>query len=232
MDLFKKLKGMESVEKVSNILPGVEERPLNFFFFVCPKLKGNGYSVNRNKTGFTTRYVEGQRESTFEKIERVKRFLEKFRSEHENAKISLTCVCVLAGGEALTLFPIPIEAPSTMPSEIKGIPVMSNYKLVKDNLLKFWELYQTKPWERIPDKTREEEYAYIQNLIEYTHAPDNLVRDFAERIWAEYALDGILAKEGKFGKNPVLLGVEGEGTVMLQNAALPKKEWLPTILLK
>ena len=222
---------MKSVEKVSNFYPKTGECCLNFFFFVCPKSKGNGYSVNRNKTGFTTRYVEGQRESTLEKIERVKKFLKEFSGEPENAEISFTCTCVLADAEALTLFPIPIDPP-IVPSKIKEIPVMSNYKLVRDNLLKFWELYQTKPWERISDKTRAEEYAYIQNLIEYTHAPENLIRDFAERVWAEYALDGILAKEGKFGKNPILLGVEGEGTVMLQNAALPKKEWLPTILLK
>lgn len=66
-----------------------------------------------------------------------------------------------------------------------------------------------------------------------TTVPKNLAADFVRRVFAGFALDGILIRKGEFGtKNPVILGVESPGVGVLQNAALPKGQWLPVIQLR
>jgi hypothetical protein len=75
------------------------------------------------------------------------------------------------------------------------------------------------------------ELARLGSLLP-SNAPENLVLDFAERSWSGFALDGILAREGHFGPNPVLIAVEGTGVAMLQNCGLERGDWLPVIHLR
>ncbi len=228
MDIFAQLRRFESVEKVSNLYSEASKNvPLDFFFFLCPKMKGSGLKLNRNKTGLTAEYVEGLNTSTPQRISRVKRFLEEFKT----LKIPFTCKGVLSLADAIILFPVPARPP-VAPLDILGIPIISNYELVKMSFVRFAGLLNEKPWERSPGKVRESEFARLSEMLKYANPPQNLIQDFVERIWAGFALDGILAKEGKFGDNPILLGVESPYVVMLQNAALPREKWLPTIQLR
>ena len=228
MDIFTQLRKFESVEKVSNLYPEILEKgPLDFFFFLCPKMKGSGFRLNRNQTGLTTEYSEGLNTSTPERIARVKKFLEELK----NLEIQFTCRGIFSAADAIIMFPVPIKPPQT-PLEIEGIPIISNYELVKSNFPRFAELMRKKPWENVPGRVRELEFARLAEFLKYTNPPRNLIKDFVERIWSGFALDGILAREGKFGDNPILLGVESLGVAILQNAALPKEKWLPVIQLR
>lgn len=228
-DLFVQLKKLENVEKVSNFYPGILEKgSLDFFFFLCPKMKGGRFRLNKNQTGFTTEYVEGLNNSTPQRIVCVKRFLEEFK----NLKIPFTCRGILATADAIILFPFPVKPPIVFP-EIEGVQIISNYELVKINFVKFLELINEKSWEKAPKRVRDLEFDRLfSDFPKYIKSPKNLIQDFVERTWAAYSLDGLLARAGKFGDNPILLGVESPGVAILQNAALPKEKWLPVVQLK
>lgn len=228
LDLFQALIGMEAVEGVSNLYGEGKKGLLNFFFFICPARKRRILRKNRNETGFFPdyKYEEVLTQATMERIEVVNQFLREFSSEIE---IEYQCLCVFSSADALTLFPIPAEPP-VPPREIGEIPVLSNYEIVLENLTRFGRIFQERPWEGVPLKWRELEYNRLAELLP-REAPERLIRDFVERVWAGFALDGVLAREGVFGPNPVLLGVESRGVVVLQNAALPRQLWLPNIQL-
>ena len=72
MDLFVELRKLSTAKKVSNIRTEVANRALNFIFFLCPKI--SGYRLNKAKTGLTTTFQEGVRDSTLERIALVQRF--------------------------------------------------------------------------------------------------------------------------------------------------------------
>lgn len=227
VDVFEGLRRMGNVEKVSNFWPEVMDRPLNFRFFLCPKISGRGYRLNENLTGFTVKYVKGIRNSSFQRINRVKSFLKEF----EAFGLPYDVKGIMASGEALILFPIPVSPPE-VPLKIMGIPIISNYELAKIDFIKFGQLYKAKPWMNIPQKFREAEFSHFAGFLQHEDPSSSLVQDFVERVFAEYALDGLWAREGKFGENPVFIGVESSEVPVLQNAALSREKWIPVIQLK
>ncbi len=226
MKLAENIRSIECVERIGNFELEATDS-FNFIFFLCPKLSGNGYRLNDNLTGFTVKYGNGLRESSFQRVQKVKNFLMEF----EKLGISYDVEGIMSAGEALTLFPIPV-IPSEVPMDIGGIPVISNYELVKADFVRFGELCRNKPWMKVPQKFREAEFSHLVGLLKHAHPSDNLVKDFVERVFAEYALEGLWAKTGKLGENPVFLGVESPEIPILQNAALEKKDWIPYIQLK
>ncbi|OHA62010.1 MAG: hypothetical protein A2117_02370 [Candidatus Wildermuthbacteria bacterium GWA2_46_15] len=225
MDLFQALRELGEVEKVSHLYPEiVGAGPLDFFFFVCPARKS--FEINRERTGFTTVYRNGITPASLERARKVRLFLEEFGK----IGIQYNCRCVFSSADAIICFPIPVAKPEP-PSAIEGIAVIENYPLLLANLGRWTSLICQKPWEKVSGKVREEEEKRLRLLFLF-RPPENLAKDLIARIWAGFSLDGLLAREGTFGQNPVLLGVEGEGVTILQNAALSRKEWLPTIFLK
>ena len=225
-DFFGALKQFETAKKVSNFYQEVAERePVNFLFFTCPARKP--FKINRYKTGFTTTYLEGITPASLQGIERVKCFLREFQEKVK--EINFSCTCIFANADGLILFPIPLKPPQI--PEIQGYQVLGNYELVLNNLHTWVDLFKERPWEKIPQRILEMEKIRFSSLFLF-HPPANLLEEFIRRSWAGFALDGILARDDHFGRNPVLLGVEGEGVAMLQNAALSRDQWLPVILLK
>ncbi|MBI2514883.1 hypothetical protein HYV91_01690 [Candidatus Wolfebacteria bacterium] len=226
VDLFEALRRFETVEKVSYLYPNVVgQGAIDFFFFVCPARKP--FRLNAYGTGFTTAYREGVTPSSLERVKRVSAFLSEFEKK---VTFPFSCRCIFASADALILFPIPIDPPS-LPSEVAGFPVVSNYDLVAKNSQVWARLMRDKPWEKVPERISNQERERFSSLF-WSRPPANLIREFIDRSFAGFALDGILARQGCFGSNPVLLGVEGEGVAILQNAGLSKPEWLPVALLK
>jgi len=224
MDLFAVIRDFQSVEKVSNLYPQDGEEELSLLFFICPTMKSSGFKLNRNKTGLTTEYTKGENKSTPERVARV----DAFADEAKKAGIDFAISAIFSSADALILFPIPLPEP---PIPKLSYNVISNYQLVKNNFDNFVELYHSQPWEKVPEKIRRLEGERLKIFFS-TSTPSNIIQDFIERVFAGFALDGILMRKGLFGKNPVILGVESPGVAILENAALPQEEWLPIIQLK
>lgn len=224
MDLFPVIRQMPAVARISNFyLNG--QQGLDLFFFVCPKMNGSGFRLNRNQTGFTTVYVSGLSQSAVERIDAAKRF----SADLESLGVPHCLRCVFASADALILFPLAVE-PAQSPG-LEELELIANYDLVKSNWDQLLSYYNEKIWKSIKPGILTQEEERLRELIKGT-VPENILRDFVERSWSGFALDGYLARIGCFGKNPVMLGLEGEGVAMLQNAGLPKEKWLPTIFLK
>lgn len=225
MDLFYVLRNFETVERVSNLYPSITEKSLNFLFFLCPKIKGSGLRLNRNKTGFIVDYSAGLSNKSQDATERVKRFL----AELTDIQVSYSAKAIFASADSIILFPIPVEPPAI--PDITDFDVISNLGLMLKHLPDFGRLYRDKPWNSVPKKVREQERERLSNLLP-SNTPNHLKQDFVERTWAGFALDGILTRQGYFGDNPVLLGVESPGVAVLQNSALPKDQWIPIVQLR
>lgn len=225
MDLFAVLREFETVERVSHLFPETWSEPLDFFFFLCPKIKPAGFRPNRNKTAFRVDFVPGVANSTLTRVERVLRFLEEF----EQLDVEYQLRAVLATADVIILPLVPMEAPPLI--GLDGIEVVSNFPFVQSRLGMYFELYRDQPWMSLPERIRREERKRLEKLLP-SRTPAGLVDEFVERAWAGFALDGRLARQGCFGKNPVLLGVESPGVAILQNAALQRDQWLPVIQLK
>jgi hypothetical protein len=224
-DVFAELKSFKSVREVHRLYPYHAEKRLDCFFFICPKMKGAGLRVNRNTTGFTARYSSEPAPTTNERFNRVKAFID----EATTVSIEISVTAVFASADALILYPIPFEPPPA--PQLNELEVVSNHELVNDALGDFWRIYDEQPWKKISPKITNAETERIRTLLPAS-APDNLKRDYIERVWSGFALDGILAHRGAFGANPVLLAVEGRDVAILQNAALPKEDRLPVVELR
>lgn len=223
MDTFEVVRGLGSVERVSNLYPQTGMPLLNFVFFLCPRMKASGFKLNRNKTGLVIEYVKGNSKSTEERMEKVR----VFTKEAREAGIDFTITAIFASGDALILFPFPVLPP---PLPRVDCAVVSNYELVRNNFTRFVELYYNKSWEKAPARVWRRESERLRSFLPMNF-PENIVQDFIERIFAGFALDGLLIRSGYFGANPVILGVETSGVSVLQNAALPREKWLPVIQL-
>ena len=233
MDLLEILREMQSVERVTNFpedLKGCNK--LRGMFFICPKLKGKGYRMNQRGTGLTVRYdQEGrQKRSAFERIKKVKAFLNEFKSF--SLPFEWETRAVIASAEAKLLFPESV-APPFIPLEIDGFLTISTYELLEcAEMKRFYTIYKEKPWLVLPKDIIEQESFYTANVLSHAKAPGKLIVDFVNRVFSEYALEGVWFSKGKFGKNPIILGVETPGVPTLINAALPRKKRIPIIQLK
>lgn len=226
LDLFKETRSLEMVKKVSNLDPNLTEKgKINFIFFTCPKMNGQGLKLNAAKTGYTVKYLEGFSRGSEENIARVHQFINYFR----RLNVEFEVKCIFASADAMVLFPLMVD-PSEPAPQLKEIEVIANLETVKTNLKEFVRLYHEKPWQFLPARFWQGEVLRLKEML--PPSPENLKEDFAQRTLAGFALDGILIKQGAFGANPVILGVESPGVAVLQNAALSsldRKEWLPVI---
>lgn len=233
IDLAENLRTMRTVEKVSDFPAGITAgAKLQGRFFICPRIMGKGYRVNRQSTGFTVKYDgEGkQRKSTFERIKRVKAFLREFK----NLEIPIEWEIkeIVASAEALFLFSEPVK-PVLVPREIEGFPAISTYELAeKEGLSRFWELRKNRPWFTLSSEVVKKGNIAAAGVLNHTHASQSLVDDFACRVFTEYALEGIWFSEGLFGEKPIILGVEGLEVPKLINAALSKSKKVAAIQLR
>lgn len=223
MDHFAVFRRFRSVERVSNLYPSsTVDEPLNFLFFICPKTKG--FRLNPNATGLTTRYVVGNPPSTKDRLRRVGAFLE----EVTQVGLGVSVKAIFAAADSLILFPIAVPPP---PCPQLDVEVLSNYEVVREYLPAFWDLYRHQPWQKVPERLQEMERERLRTFF-WKSFPENIFRDFVRRVFAGFALDGLVIRAGHFGQNPVLLGVESPGVPVLQNAALPREKWLPVIQLR
>ncbi len=221
MDLFGVLNSFESVKRVSNLRK--LEGTINFLFFICPRIRSKGMTLNQFHTGLTAQYIEGASISTTDRLRRVQRFSE----EATKAGISFEVTAIFASADSLILFPLPVEPPK-LPVLDDYIRVIPNLEVVRARLGQFGEIYAQEPWNSVPQKFLEPEVSRLgQSLPDGT--PENLRKDFIKRVFSGFALDGLVVREGIFGDNPVLLGVESPGVTMLQNSALKKVDWLPIV---
>lgn len=231
MDVFRVISKLEEVERVRNLYPKGAERPLDLIFFTCPQMRGsrrrNRIRVNELGTGLTTRYEEGISENSLARLEKAKRFAQILGE----AKVKVGCIINVVGtADALILFSPPVNPPPI--PRFEGVRTISNYEIVLRHFALWAEFYRQQPWLNAPRWARKMERERLRGLLPTT-VPENLAEDFVRRVFAGFALDGILIHKGEFGtKNPVILGVESLGVAVLQSAALPKEQWLPVIQLR
>ena len=224
MDIFAEIREMQGVKKVSYLYEHVGQGVITFIFFLCPKMKGNGLKLNRNRTGLTVKYGEGWTGATEERFVLVQDFLRQFKALNLDFQVR----AIMAAGDAHILFPEPVDPPKFSENSF-GFEVVSNLPAVLQNMDFFWQMYRERPW------LNGKKWAAIfesKRLFEMLSGfPEGLVNDFIERVFAGFALDGVLIRRGEFGNNPVLLGVESAGVAALQNVALKRENWLPIIQL-
>lgn len=224
-DLFGTLRELPSVARISNLAPD-HPLPLEAVFFICPPMTGQGFRVNEVRTGLRAAYAEGTSASTIARVARV----QAFAAEARTAGLHVSITAILAAADSMLLFPVPIEAPP-VPDEIDGITVVSNLGPVQANLGRFGTFYRERPWSRVPQRWVTGEEQRLRAMLP-AGVPDHLADDLIRRIFAGFALDGLLLREERFGPNPVILGVESPGVPVLQNAALQKGSWLPVVQLR
>ncbi len=232
MDLLKTLRGLTSVEKVYG-LNYSEDTVLNFLFFICPKLQGEGIVRNRRSTGFTATYGAGLSKSALLRINQVR----KFMSEAEQTEIKFTTTAIFAAADAITLFSPPANIPSK--PYISDTRILSNLAPVRKEMRQWRDFYESL---EIPDNIMDEWHMYdykfyelhrLKGLLpEGENYQDRSQNDFVKRAFANFALDGVLMRQGVFGENPVILGVESPGVALIQNAALKDKECVPIVQLE
>lgn len=227
MDIFESIRSLDSVERISNLSPH-HPQPLNFLFFLCPSLSGKGYYVNKLGTGITARYVNKVSKSAIERVSRVNAFVAELR---QKIPIPFVVKAVFSSADALMLCVPPVPVPQATASEEIGFPVIANDGPVLRHLCLHSELYNRQCWQSVPDKIWKAEYDRLMSFLP-VNTPDNIRTDFAHRVFAGFGLDGLLMRDGCFGENPIILGVESPGVTKLQNAALLREEWLPVVQLK
>lgn len=246
-DLFAVLRACQSVARVSNLYDERLARlhnwdeirlPLNLMLFLCPKMSGKGLRVNRSGTGLRVSYMQGPSKSTEARIEKADKFLEEVVKQD----IKVTVQGVFAAADALILFPIPQCPPDSCDAEEQmlirlglsrsvRIAFFSNLELVECNRDLFAQFYEEEPWRAVPRSIQVQEEERLRAMLPQ-NIPDYVGADFVRRTFAGFALDGVLLRQGAFGHNPVILGVESPGVAILQNAALRRVDWLPVIQLR
>ncbi len=225
---WKKLQRLTSVRRVVGLIPS-GSATIDFVFFICPRMKAGGYWLNKDRTGLETKYVPGLNISTRERVKRVETFVAEAR---KFGLAGFSVSAIISDADALVLFSVPVS-PAPPPSEREvGFPVYANYEAVRRNL-PIWEAFcRSETW--LQGVTREavvRERKRLKELVIQFPAP--VVEDFVKRVFAGFALDGLLLRRGELGpKNPVILGVESPGVALLQNAALPQGEQVPVVELR
>lgn len=242
-DLFATLRAFSSVERVSNLYGA--SNPLHLHFFLCPKIKNKGLCLRKVGmgsgkvvTGLRVAYDVGPAKSTEERLARVERFLQEALAGGVGVRVQ----AIFAVADAMLLFSLPVPLPPPPEAESAllarmglrtkvGATLTVNTEAVEQHRALFTQFYEEQPWRSVPERVRrEEEDRLVQMLPEGT--PDYIREDFVRRTFAGFALDGMLLRSGAFGRDPVILGVESSGVPILQNAALPREQWLPVIQLR
>jgi len=225
MDVFWEIRNIEGVKKVSDLSPDIS-LPLNLFFFLCPARKGP-FKLNPEKTGFTAVYKPGITPKSAENLARARQFLAQLKQ----AGIPYTATAVFASADSIVCFSRPVERPALpeLPELAElDIVLVENYDPFLTRFQQWVWFMKDRPWKNVPGRFLVQGRKEMDRLFLF-RPPANVFEDFMIRLLAYYALDGIIAREGAFGPNPVLLGVEGEWTDVVQNSAISPR--LPTIII-
>ena len=211
MDLCKTLKETPCVKKLFNQI-NLKNGPLDFLFFICPRMKDPGIVLEHGK--LTARYVPGLSGFTENRISRVNKFASAFGKKGVEFRLK----AVFASADSFLLFSPPVSPPKENPN-ISGILVIPNLEIYKEREVDLSRINEGRPWLKVGTRNTEEQR--LKRLLPID-ADRVLKQEFVERVFAGFALDGLVASDGVFGENPVILGVESPGVPMLQNAALAK----------
>ena len=235
-DVFATLRKLSSVERVSNFynIP----QPLNLNFFLCPRMTNKGLLLNGARTGLRAAYKDGPAKSTEERVDKLEKFLQEASAQGICTRIQ----GIFAAADANLLFPIPPFPPPPPDAECAlltrlglrtktAITLAINTEAFERHQALFAQFYEEQPWLRVPARFWSGEEERLVKMLP-KGVPQYIKVDFLRRTFAGFALDGVLLRKGYFGRDPVLLGLESPGVPALQNAALPREEWLPVIQLR
>ncbi len=216
-----KIEQIRGVAKVSGKLANLDGATL--IYFLCPCLSSKGIVLNQSGTGFAAKYVD--RLSGFAKARREKamNFMAALSGQESDCMFRM----IWGSADALILY---------SQTDYPGVPAdlpegMANHGAVAAHIDDFWRFYEARPWEKSPSWAQMQESRRLLGLLP-EDAPKNLKQDFVRRVFAGFALDGLLLRRDCFGPNPVILGVESSGVAVLQNAALPATDQIPVIQLE
>lgn len=209
------------------------DEDINFLFFVCPRMKNPGITIKRS--ALTAKYVPGLSGYQQKRIARIKRFFheaESFYGARSKVRINFDIKkAIFAAADSFILFSPPLDPPREVPN-IPEIEVVSNIDLYKKREGRFTDiLYHERPWEKIPAWVLDTEEKRLRQLLPVETSRE-VKQEFIQRVFAGFALDGLVIREGVFGGNPVILGIESPGVGYLQNASLKPEERIPVIQLK
>jgi len=196
----------------------------NFVFFLCPKTRGRSvkqrFFVNQAGTGLETIYESGLPPHSLERARRAVQF-----SKERHCVVT----AIFSAADSLILYPVALLPPPT--PRVEGVSVISNYDLVLLELPLWAQFYRDQPWLHLPQKEKwavKKEEKRLRRLFG-SIKKKNLVNDILRRIFAGYALDGVLLRSSAFGDDPILLSVESSGVAVIQNCMLSPGEKIPVI---
>ncbi len=222
-----KLQDVSYLPSVAKVM-GPRDTELNqatVVYFVCPCLSTKGIVVNKDETGFSAKFVDRLSGFTKDRIVRTVQF------EATVGHKGWVCepVAIWGSADAYILYS-QIDYPAPVADAL--LPrVMGNHESVQANISEFWRFYETQPWIAAPSWAVTQEEKRLLAILP-PDAPKKLRQDFVRRVFAGFALDGWLLRQGFFGPNPIILGVESPGVAVLQNAALPRELQIPVIQLR
>lgn len=207
LDIMKKFRSVKRIQHQKNLDPSTR---INFLFFICPRMKAPGFVIEKGV--LSARYVPGLSGFAAARISKAQKFLDEARTIGIDHDIQ----AIYADADSFLLFRYPVKSPAELPT-IQDIPVKSNLEFYRGKMSDISRLDRDTPWQNIPARHLEEQR--IKKFLP-TEAPRQLKEEFVKRVFIGFALDGLIIREGVFGANPVILGVESPGVSMLQNSAL------------
>jgi len=227
MDMFWFVSKLPGVANVKNFYPK-HWQDMDLVFWICPNISSKGWRYDPKTSGLTASFVPGLSvRSNLRLIEALN--IATRLSEIPQAVNRITALYATA--DSLLLMPIPGNVPSTIPTElsVNGLSVVPTHSVVTHEYLQRWgEFYHSMPWSSVPRKFVELETERLKG-IPWGVVPKSVMQDWITRVFAGYAKDGVWLRE--FFKNPVIIGVESPGVVVMQNSALKKEDWVPVIQL-
>ena len=219
---------IRSVSRMAGVAKITGARNTNFddarlVYFLCPCLSSKGIVLNAEGTGFAAKYVD--RLSGFTKVRRDKamEFMSRLTVQGWDGGFTL----VWASADALILYS-QTDYPAMPDNLQRGV---ANHVAVECHMENFHRFYDQKPWTAAPAWAVAQEEHRLMSLLP-PEASKELKQNFVRRVFAGFALDGFLLRQGYYGQHPVILGVESPGVAVLQNAALPASEQIPVIQLR
>lgn len=215
------LKRVKAVAKVTGKPVRLDDATL--VFFLCPCLSSKGITVRKDGLGYSAKYVNRLSITARERINKTL----AFRAAAADVGWQCEPVAVWGSADAFILydqtdFPL---LPENIP-----VKVVSNYEPVQARISDFWSYYESQPWlQGCLQRAVKQEQQRLLSLL--PNSCRSLRLDFVRRVFAGFALDGMLLQLGTFGRNPIILGVESPGVTELQNAVLPPFNRVPVIQL-
>lgn len=216
------IRALKRIKDVARVVGNPNLNEATLVYFLCPCLSSKGIVVNQDGTGFTAKYVERLSVSAKVRINKARGFMAQVSGQS-------SCVYRIIWGSADGMI---LYSQSDFPAVPDGLrQAIANHSAVASHMVEFWRFYEERPWTLAPAWAVVQEERRLLSILP-ADSPKALQRDFIRRVFAGFALDGWLLREGLFGPDPVILGVESSGVAILQNAALALADQIPVIQLK